>query len=226
MSGFILGKKKQQSQVFDVNGKKIPVTIIQTKPCYLVSIKSKDTAGYSAVQLAYGETKKQSKSKAGIYKKAGIKNPLNFLREIRLTIDNKNISAFENNSKKGLKIGEKEIFEGTEITPELVFKQGDLIDVSGISKGKGFQGVVKRHAFAGGPKTHGQSDRERAPGAIGSTTTPGRVYKGKRMAGRLGGVRKTIKNLVVVNTEGGQLVIKGLIPGHIGSLVEIKTADL
>ena len=145
----------------------------------------------------------------GYFKKAGLdKNPPRFLREIRLN----NLSDL-NDLRPGMeiKIGE-------------VFNPGDIVSVSGISKGKGFQGVVKRHHFKGGPRTHGQSDRERAPGAIGSTTTPGRVYKGKRMAGRMGQDRVTVKNLKVVNinSEKNTLTISGLVPGGKNSLLVIK----
>jgi large subunit ribosomal protein L3 len=107
----------------------------------------------------------------------------------------------------------------------LFFNIGDKVDISGTSKGKGFQGVVKRHHFAGGPRTHGQSDRERAPGSIGQTTTPGRVYKGKRMAGRMGSKRVTIKNLEVIKVDKNGLIVKGLVPGAIDSLLEIKTVS-
>ena len=118
---------------------------------------------------------------------------------------------------------EHKIKVGDEIKPTLFFKKGDLIDISGISKGKGFQGVVKRHGFAGGPRTHGQSDRERAPGSIGQTTTPGRVFKGKRMAGRMGGKRATVKKLQIVDVNDDGLVVKGLVPGAIGGLLEVRS---
>ncbi len=123
--------------------------------------------------------------------------------------------------KKGIIFGETKIFIGDSIKPTVVFKKGDLVKVSGTSKGKGFQGVVKRHHFAGGPKTHGQSDRERAPGSIGSTTTPGRVYKGKRMAGRMGGERVTVRNLEIVEVKDDGIVVKGLVPGAKKGLLEI-----
>ena len=226
MPGFILGEKKQQSQMFDAKGTMIPVTVLHTAPCFVVGIKWNETDGYTAVQLGYGQTKKNQKPTQGTLQKAGIKIPLHFLREIRVTIDDKNIKIIEKDKKKGLQIGEYELFVGTEMKPEMVFKPGDVIDVSGISKGKGFQGVVKRHGFAGGPKTHGQSDRLRAPGAIGAGTTPGRVLKGMRMAGRQGNMRTTIQNLEVVQTNKSGLTIKGLIPGAIGGLIEVRTKNL
>ncbi|PIZ64961.1 50S ribosomal protein L3 [Candidatus Roizmanbacteria bacterium CG_4_9_14_0_2_um_filter_39_13] len=226
MSGFILGEKKFQSQMFDEKGNMIPVTILHTTPCFVVNIRWSDSDGYTAVQLGFGKTKKNQKPTRGTLKKAGIPTPLRFLREIRIDVDEKNIKTIEKDGKKGIQIGEHELFAGTEIKPEMLFKAGDIVDVTGTSKGKGFQGVVKRHGFAGGPKTHGQSDRERAPGSIGSGTTPGRVYKGKKMAGRMGGERKTVKNLEVVESNGEILKIKGLIPGAIGGLIEVRTIHL
>jgi len=226
MSGFILAEKKFQSQMFDTKGNMVPVTILHTTPCYIVGIRWAESDGYTAVQLGFGQAKKNQKPTEGTIKKAGIKIPLHFLREFRIKIDEKEIKTIEKDGKKGLQIGEQELFVGTEIKPEMLFKQGDVVDVSGISKGKGFAGVMKRHGFAGGPKTHGQSDRARAPGSIGSGTTPGRVVKGKRMAGRLGGVRVTIQNLEIVEADGITMKVKGLIPGAIGGLIEIRTKNL
>jgi large subunit ribosomal protein L3 len=223
MSGFILGKKISQSQSFTEDGRRIPQTTIKTSPCYLVDIKTKDKQGYFALKLATGTRKNIQKPVQGELRKVGINTPLSFLKEFRLEPYEDKINYIEENGKKGIKIGEKKIFIGEEVTPDLLFSVGDLVDVSGVSKGKGFQGVVKRHHFAGGPRTHGQSDRERAPGSIGQTTTPGRVYKGKRMAGRMGGERVTIKNLSIIKVDKDQLVVKGLVPGAINSWLEIKT---
>ena len=117
------------------------------------------------------------------------------------------------------------ISAGHELKPELFFKKGDLVNVTGVSKGKGFQGVVKRHHFKGGSRTHGQSDRERAPGSIGQTTTPGRVYKGKRMAGRMGGDRIKVKNLMIVEVKADGILVKGLVPGARGGLLEILSSN-
>lgn len=223
MTGFILGKKINQSQSFTEDGRRIPQTTIKTSPCYLIDVKTKDKQGYFAIKLGVGMEKKIKKPVQGELKKVGINTPLSFLKEFRLERYEDKINYIEENGKKGIKIGEKKIFIGEEVTPDLLFNVGDLVDVSGVSKGKGFQGVVKRHHFAGGPRTHGQSDRERAPGSIGQTTTPGRVYKGKRMAGRMGGERVTIKNLSIIKIDKDQLVVKGLVPGAINSWLEIKT---
>src|SRR3989339_19810 len=223
MPGFILGEKKQQSQMFDAKGTMIPVTVLHTAPCFVGGIKWNETDGNTAVQLGKGQTKKNQKPTQGTLQKAGIKIPLHFLREIRVTIDDKNIKIIEKDKKKGLQIGEYELFVGTEMKPEMVFKPGDVIDVSGISKGKGFQGVVKRHGFAGGPKTHGQKNRHRAPGSIGSTAFQ-RVVPGRRMAGHMGTERGTIKNLKVmgVDKEKNLIFLKGAVPGARGGLLEIR----
>src|SRR3989344_295539 len=167
MAGFILGEKSEQSQTFGESGIRIPTTFIKTTPCYFVNLKESSKPGQFKVLVGFGQTKNIKKPNEGKLKKAGIKTPLRFLREF--TLEEK---------------GDLKIEAGQELKPDLFFKKGDLVNVSGISKGKGFQGAVKRHHFKGGSKTHGQSDRQRAPGSIGQTTTPGRVYKGKRMAGR------------------------------------------
>jgi len=226
MSGFILAEKKSQSQMFNEKGNMIPVTTLHATPCFVVGIRWEETDGYTAVQLGFGKTKKNQKPIEGTIKKAGIKTPLHFLREFRITVDEKEIKTIDADGKKGLQIGEHELFVGTEVKPEMLFKIGDIVVVSGISKGKGFAGVIKRHGFSGGPKTHGQSDRERAPGSIGQGTTPGRVVKGKKMAGRLGGGRVTIKNLEIVEAGETNMKIKGLIPGAIGGLIEVRTVNL
>jgi len=219
MSGFILGEKIKQEQFFEENGERIPVTHIRTSSCYLVDIKWPQKHGYFAVLLGFGQTKNIKKPVLGQLKKAGIKTPLRFFKEFRFESKGEII---EKDGKKGIKIGEKEIFIGDQITPSLFFQKGNLVNITGQSKGKGFQGVVKRHHFKGGPRTHGQSDRERAPGSIGQTTTPGRVYKGKRMAGRMRGKRTTIKNLKVIEVKEEGLIVKGLVPGAGGGLLEIK----
>lgn len=225
MAGFILGKKTEISQMFDADGKMMPVTEIITSPCHVVRVKWPQEDKYSAVQLGFLQTKKIAKPVKGQLEKAGIKTPLRFLREFRIDSEDKNIKIIDADGKKTLQIGKLIVTPGMELKPEMVFKEGDLVNVSGTSKGKGFQGVVRRHGFAGGPKTHGQSDRERAPGSIGSGTTPGRVYKGMRMAGRMGGVRETIKNLKVVKIAEDRIYIKGLVPGHKGSLIEIRNQN-
>lgn len=202
----VLGKKIRQSQRFDEKGRMIPVTIIDVSPSVVVQVKEREKDGYKAVQLGFGSIKKIKKPILGHLKKAGINYKPRFLREVRVDQEEATLP------KPGeiLKVGE-------------IFTKGDIVSVSGISKGKGFTGVVKRHHFAGGPRTHGQSDRERAPGSIGQTTTPGRVYKGKRMAGRSGGTKATIKNLKVieVDNKSQRLVVSGLVPGSKNSLLTI-----
>jgi len=209
MAGFILGSKSKQSQTFDDKREIIPTTFIKTSPCFLIDIKTQEKNGYQAWVLGFGQTKNIQKPVQGQLTKAGVKNPLRFLREFRL-------------DKVLTKIDFLKINVGTEIKPALFFKKGDLVDVSGISKGKGFQGVVKRHHFKGGPRTHGESRSERAPGSIGQTTRPGHVYKGKRMAGHMGYERKTIKNLKVIEVKDDGLVIKGLVPGAKNGLLEVR----
>lgn len=222
MPGMILGEKSASSSVFDEKGERIPVTFIKTTPCYFIGLKSPGMHRYFAVKLGFGQTKNIKKTVQGELTKAGIKTPLRFFREFRLEKFGDSAKVVEENKKIVLQLGEAKISQGDEVKSNILFKKGDVVDVSGISKGKGFQGVVKRHHFKGGPKTHGQSDRQRAPGAIGQTTTPGRVYKGKRMAGRMGGRRVTVKNLQIVEVKDEGLVIKGLIPGAKGSLVEVR----
>lgn len=220
MKGFILGAKGEQSQQFTPDGIRIPTTFIMTTPCYLVDIKTPKKHGYFSVKLGFGQTKNTKIATAGELKKAGIKTPLRFFREFRL--DDGKFSVVDESKKPGILFGDKKIFIGEELKPSLFFQKGDQCEVSGTSKGKGFQGVVKRHGFAGGPRTHGQSDRERAPGAIGQTTTPGRVYKGKRMAGRMGGERVTVKNLTVFDLNDQGIFIKGLVPGAKNGLLEVR----
>ncbi|MEX1052739.1 MAG: 50S ribosomal protein L3 [Patescibacteria group bacterium] len=223
MSGFILGEKSVATQVFKEDGTRWPVTFVKTNPCFIVGIKTKDKDGYFSVKLGFKETKNIKNPVLGELKKAGIKTPLRFLKEIRLEYT-KDITAIEEDKKSGLQIGEKKLYIGDLVNPMEVFKKGDKVDVSGQSKGKGFQGVVKRHGFKGGPKTHGQSDRWRAPGSIGQSTTPGRVYKGKKMAGRMGMDRVTVRNLEIHDITEDGLYIKGLVPGAISTLLEVRPA--
>lgn len=223
MAGFILGQKNNQTQMYDEAGNLMPVTVIDATPCYLVDIKTPETAGYFAVRLGFGTAKNIAKPVKGQLEKAGIKTPLHFLKEIRIYSDKKEIVAIEEESKRGVQIGDAKIFIGEVVKPSILFKAGDMVDVSGTSQGKGFQGVVKRHGFRGGPKTHGQSDRHRAPGSIGPATTPGRVFKGTRMAGQTGNKRITVQNLKIVAADDTSITVKGLIPGHKTGYVEVKT---
>jgi len=192
----LLGIKKDQSQRFLEDGKRIPVTLVDVKDNHVVDIKTNDRDHYSAVQLGFGIKKKASKSQIGHAKGAKLQNAPKFLREVRV-VDDSPLPEI-----------------GSVLNPSEVFKPGDVVNVSGVSKGKGFAGVVKRWGFHGGPKTHGQSDRHRAPGSIGMGTTPGRVFKGKKMAGRMGTDNVTIQNLEIIDiTNDGVLIIKGLVPG-------------
>lgn len=201
----LLGKKIGMTNVFDERGESIPCTVIEAGPCFVTQIRTKDKDGYEAVQLGFLEKKEKlvRKPLKGHFAKSGVK-PQRFLREF-----------------KGFR-GE-ELKPGSEIKVDAVFAIGDTVSVAGTSKGHGFQGVVKRHHFGGGSRTHGQSDRERAPGSIGSSSFPSRVLKGLRMAGRMGGERITVKNLKVVKIipESDILIVRGSVPGHINSLVEI-----
>ena len=214
MINAILGKKLEMSQKFREDGRCLPINRIQAGPCAVVEIKTQERDGYQAFVLGFGEKKEKRIKKPflGKLKKAGIGQKPAFLREIRIDDNQK-----EGNSN--LKIGDL-------VNLGDIFKVGDLVDVTGISKGKGFAGVVKRWSFAGGPATHGQSDRPRAPGSIGSTTTPGRVLKGKKMAGRLGGERVTVENLEVVGLEPEKniLEVRGAVPGNRGGLVIVRKA--
>ena len=219
----ILGKKTSQTQVINEKGMRVPVTKLTTASCILVNVKWPQVDGYAAIQLGFGITKKIVKSVAGQYIKAGKKTPLLHLKEFRFEANDKTIQKIDEEKKTGIQLGETKLFIGDEVKPALLFKIGDLVDVSATAKGKGFQGVVRRHKFSGGPRTHGQSDRERAPGSIGSGTTPGRVFKGRRMAGRMGGGRKTVKNLHVVQVADESMTVSGLIPGATGALVEVRS---
>ncbi len=224
MAGFILGEKDEQKQVFTEDGIRLPVTFIKTNPCFVVDIKTLDKNGYFSIKLGFKQTKKIKNSIQGEVKKAGISTPLRFFKEFRLDKYMDELKPIEENKKIGVQIGEKKIFIGDEIKAIDVFKKGEKVDVSGKSKGKGFQGVVKRHGFKGGPKTHGQSDRWRAPGSIGQTTTPGRVYKGKKMAGRMGMERVTVKNLKIYDFTDDGFFLEGLVPGSKKTLLEIKSS--
>ncbi|PJF22717.1 MAG: 50S ribosomal protein L3 [Phototrophicales bacterium] len=204
----IIGKKVGMTQVFDETGNVIPVTVIQAGPCYVTQVRTAERDGYLAVQLGFEETKSQrlTQGQLGHLKKNNLP-ALRYLREFRVRDNNLDVE------------------EGQEIKVD-IFEKGERVDVIGTSKGRGFAGTIKRHGFHRGPKTHGQSDRERAPGSVGMCATPGRTLKGQRMAGRMGNDRVTIKNLevVVVDAERNLLAVKGSIPGANGGLVLVKSA--
>lgn len=203
----LLGKKVGMTQIFDESGVAIPVTLIEAGPCYVTQIRTVENDSYAAVQLGFEEVKPKrlTGGELGHLKRNNLP-PLRFLREFR----------------------EKhpEVSEGDKVTVDQVFTAGEMVDVTGISKGKGFAGGVKRYHFRGGPKTHGQSDRWRAPGARSSGTTPGRVFKGSRGAGHMGNERVTVQNLkvVFVDAERNLLGVRGAVPGPKGGLLMIKGA--
>jgi len=199
---FILGEKLKMSQIFDGTGKVVPVTIIKAGPCFITQLKTEEKDGYSALQFGYRE-KKSNK-----IKKTEKGKGFRYLREIKIESE-----SIEKNFKKiGAKIDVS------------IFKEEEKIQVSGISKGRGFQGVVKRWGFAGTPKSHGTKHSLRKPGSIG-VTGPQRVLKGQKMAGRMGSKRVTIKNLKIykIDQDNNLLYIKGAVPGRRGALLEIKT---
>ncbi len=189
------------TQMFRENGEAEAVTAIAAGPCAVIQIKKKSGEGYNAVQLGFGETKKIKSARQGHLKEIG---NYRYLREIRL------------NNTKGIKVGDK--------VDVKLFEVGDLVDITGMSKGKGFAGVVKRYNFAGGPKTHGQSDRHRAVGSIGASASPGRVLKGTKMPGHMGGERVTIRKLEIVQVDHTRniVLVKGAVPGAKNGLLIIK----
>jgi large subunit ribosomal protein L3 len=202
----LIGKKVGMTQIFDDAGSAIPVTLIEAGPCYVTQIRLPEQDGYSAVQMGFDETKPKrlTGGQLGHLKRNNLP-PLRFLREFR--------------------VKDPDVKEGDQMTVA-VFEVGERVDVVGVSKGKGFQGGMKRYGFRGGPKTHGQSDRARAPGSRSSTTTPGRVYKGSRGPGHMGTDRVTAQNLkiVLIDPERNLLAVSGAIPGPKGGLVLINSA--
>jgi len=203
----LIGKKVGMTQIFDDTGAAVPVTLIEAGPCYVTRIRTAEHDGYAAVQLGFGEIKPKRLSGGQLgHLKRNELPPLRFLREFRTK--------------------DLDLEEGQKVTVGDAFSVGEFIDVIGTSKGKGFAGAVKRYGFRGGPKTHGQSDRQRAPGSHGSGTTPGRVFKGARGPGRMGNNRVTVQNLkvVLVDTERNLLGVRGAIPGAKGGLVLMKEA--
>ena len=200
----LIGKKIGMTQIFDDNGAAVPVTLIEAGPCFVTQIRTVEKEGYAAVQLGYEEVKPKrlSGGEIGHLKRANLP-PLKYVREFR---------SKENELKEGDKLD------------VAVFAVGEKVDVSGTSKGKGFAGAVKRYHFRGGPKTHGASDRLRAPGSNGSTTTPGRVYKGHRGSGHMGNESVTASHLkvVLVDAERNVIGVNGSVPGARGGLVVIK----
>ena len=200
----IIGKKVGMSQVFTDSGKAEAVTVIEAGPCLVTQIKTSAKEGYEAVQMGFGTAKKLSKAEQGHLKELG---KLRKLREFRV------------DSTAEVKVGDK-----VDVNQ---FKTGDIVNIIGVSKGKGFAGTVKRHGFHGGPKTHGQTDRHRGPGAIGATTSPGRVLKGMRMSGHMGAEQITQKGLKIYKTdpEHNLLIVQGAVPGAKNGLLLISKAN-
>lgn len=203
MSEGIIGKKLGMTQVFQPDGVSQAVTAIEAGPCTVMQVKTVEKEGYSAAQLGFGEAKKRRATKKGRSREKDAVKP-RYLREFPL------------DENQTVEVGQK--------IDVSLFKSGDLVDVTGISKGKGFAGGVKRHHFRGGPKTHGQSDRHRAPGSIGAGSSPGRVLKGMRMAGHLGHEQVTVSKLEVVEADPARnlLLIKGAVPGAPNGVVLIR----
>lgn len=202
LRGF-LGKKIGMTQVFGENGGVVPVTLIEAGPCVITQVKTKETDGYEAVQLGFGDVKKSNKPMQGHFRRS--KNS-RYVREVKAD----DPAEFSVGQTVGVDI----------------FSEGEKIDIIGRSKGRGFAGTMKRHGFGGGPRTHGQSDRARAPGSIGGGTTPGKVFKGLKMAGHMGNRRVTVKGLEIigVDTDRNILIVKGGVPGAPNSLVQIRRA--
>ena len=206
MSG-LLGKKIGMTSIYDASGKSVPCTVIEAGPCVVTQVKTVEKDGYSAIQLGYDEKKEKNTTKPlkGHFAKAGT-TPKRIVREF---------TRFEEGSKKSF----------GEVLDVSVFTEGEFVDVSGISKGKGFQGVVKRHGFRGvGDATHGQHNRLRAPGSMGASSYPSRVFKGMRMAGQMGNVKVKVTNLQIIKIvqEKNLLLVKGSVPGSNGSYLKIE----
>ncbi|HMM40594.1 MAG TPA: 50S ribosomal protein L3 [Thermomicrobiales bacterium] len=201
----LLGKKLGMTQIFDETGRVVPVTVLKVGPCVVTQIRTAERDGYEAVQVGFDESKRLNSPQRGHLRAAGASS--RYLREIKAD----DVSPYS---------------VGQVLDASAVFEAGSRVDVTGVSKGKGFQGVMKRHGFRGGPKTHGQSDRARAPGSIGSSATPGRVFKNLKMAGQMGNERKTIQNLEVVqvNPEENLVLVRGSVPGHNDGLLIVRTS--
>jgi large subunit ribosomal protein L3 len=205
----ILGRKLGMTRLFDENGVVTASTLVEAGPCYVTQLKTAETDGYTAVQLGFRESRKLNKPEKGHLKAANLPERMGLAQLREVPVD----------SLEDVELGAK--------VDASLFVAGEVVDVIGTSKGKGFAGVVKRHNFSGGPKTHGQSDRWRHSGSVGSGTTPGRTFKNMRMAGHMGDARVTVKNLrvVIVDAERNIIAIRGAVPGPNGGLVMIRKID-
>jgi len=201
----LIGKKIGMTRIFDTDGNVVPVTVLEAGPCYVVQVKTVEADGYNAVKLSFGEKKNPNQPHAGQFKKTGIK-------------PGQKLVEFE-------KDADQEVNPGDEIKVD-IFNTGEKIKVTGWSKGRGFAGVIKRYGFQRGPKTHGQSDTLRTPGSVGNASYPSKVFKGKKMPGRMGNDRVSVKNLKVVkvDAEKNLLFVKGAVPGARNGFVEIHKA--
>ncbi len=217
MNGLI-GKKIGMTSIFNEAGKNVACTVVEAGPCVITQVKTEETDGYSAVQMGYGEAKEKNTPKAlkGHFAKSGTTPKQNIVEFRDFNVDALLFEEGQENTEKK---------SGDEIKVDEVFEEGDKVSVVGTTKGKGFQGVVKRYNFKGvNDATHGQHNRQRAPGSIGAASYPAKVFKGMRMAGRMGGTNVKIKNLEVLKIypEKNLILIKGAIPGHKGSVVIIE----
>lgn len=204
MINTLLGIKKNMTSTYDARGRRVGATVVEILPNLVTQVKTADGKdGYNAIQLGTGTKKSVKKPQIGHAKKAGIDKKIRWFREIRTD--------------------DTEVKVGETIELSKIFSVGDSVKITGTSKGKGFQGGVRRHGFHGGPKTHGQSDRHRAPGSIGSGTTPGRVLKGKKMAGHMGNDTSSVRNLEIVSISKQEnlIIVKGAVPGFTGGLIQI-----
>ncbi len=201
----LIGKKIGMTQVFGDHGKMIPVTVVDAGPCVVTQVKTEDKDGYTSIQLGFGEKKEKHTNK-----------PMQGMFDKAKTTPKRILSEFEPIHGFDYRVGQE--------FGAAIFKEGDIVNVTGTSKGKGFAGVMKRHGFSGGPKTHGQREYDRAPGSIGQGSDPSRVYKGMRMAGHMGVEKVTVKNLEIICVDDGknQLLIKGAVPGVQNSFILIK----
>ncbi len=203
----ILGKKLGMTRIFREDGTAVPVTVIEAGPCPVVAIRTRDKHGYNAYQIGFGSRREKliNKPLGGHFKAAGVE-PTRYVREVRVD-----------------ELGDHKV--GDRFTVEM-FREGQKVDVTGVSRGLGFAGVMKRHNFSGANMTHGQSDRQRAPGSVGASSYPSRVFRGQRMAGRMGGQQKTVVGLQVVRVipEENLLLVKGAVPGFESGFVKIRTS--
>lgn len=218
----ILGKKIGMTQIFDDRGERVPVTVIEAGPCYVIQMRTLKEDGYSAIQLGFDPAKKANRLSRGERGHLGMLKPdEKHPRRRKLPSEVPPLRTL-----RELRVRDDEQFTEGQVIRADIFRVGDRVDVVGTSKGRGFAGTIKRHGFHGGPRTHGQSDRARAPGSIGGGTTPGKIMKGKPMAGHLGTARVTAQHLdvVLVDVERNLIGVRGGVPGANGDVVFVKEA--